>query len=70
MQSGVDVGAGAGAGEDILDVDEDNIPSAGTSQTSTATPCTERLGRRRVSRVHISRRLVRYIYLPLSTPTE
>ena len=28
IQSGVDVSAGAGTGEDILDVDEDNIPSA------------------------------------------
>ena len=70
MQSGVDVGVGAGAGEDILDVDEDNIPSAGTSATSLVTPRTERLGRRKVSGTHISRTLVRYIYLPLSTPTE
>jgi hypothetical protein len=70
MQSGVDVSAGAGAGEDILDVDEDNIPSAGTSATSLVTPRTERLGRRRVSGIHISRTLVRYIYLPLSTPIK
>jgi hypothetical protein len=69
MQSGVDVGAGAGAGEDILDVDEDNIPSAGTSTTSLVTPRTERFSRR-VSGVPISGRLVRYIYLRLSTPTE
>ena len=68
MQSGVDVGAGAGAGED-MDVDEDNIPGADTSATSLVTPGPERV-RRRVSGIHISRTLVRYIYLPLSTPTE
>ena len=69
MQSCVDVGAGAGAGEDILNVDEDNIPSAGTSATSLVTPRTERL-RRKVSGIHISRTLMRYVYLPLSTPTK
>ena len=31
MQSGVDVGAVAGTGDGILDVEEDNIPSASTS---------------------------------------
>ena len=67
MQNGVDVGAGAGAVEDILDEDEDDIPSAGTSATSLVTPRTERLGR---SGIHISRTLVRYIYLRLPTPTE
>ena len=70
MQSGVNVGADSVAGEDILDVDEDNIPSAGTSATGLVTPFTERFDRRRVSGIHISRKLVRYIYLPLSTPTE
>ena len=49
MQSGVDVGAGAGTGEGALDVEEDNIPSASTSATSLITPRTEWLSRRRVS---------------------
>ena len=60
MQSGVDVVVGAGTGEDVLDVEEDNIPSAGT----------ERFSRRRVNGIHILRTLVRYVHLPLSTPIE
>ena len=70
MQSGVDVGAGAGTGEGALDVEEDNIPSASTSATSLVTPRTERFSRRRVSGIHIPRTLVRYVRLPLSTPIE
>ena len=70
MQSGVDVGAGAGTGEGVLDVEEDNIPSANTSATSLVTPRTERYSRRRVSGIHIPRTLVRYVHLPLSIPIE
>jgi hypothetical protein len=70
MQSGVDVGAAAGAGEGILDVEEDNILRASTSATRLVTPRTERFRRRRVSGVHIPRKLVRYVHLPLSTPIE
>jgi hypothetical protein len=70
MQSGVDVGGGAGAGEGALDVEEDNIPSASTSATSLVTPRTERFSRRRVSGIHIPRTLVRFVHLALSTPIE
>ena len=59
MQSSVDVGAGAGTGEGVLDVEEDNIPSASTSATSLITPRTERFSRRRVSGIRIPRTLVR-----------
>ena len=45
---------------DVLDVEEDNIPSAST----------ERCSRRRVNGIHIPRTLVRYVHLPLSTPIE
>ena len=69
MQSGVDVGPGAGTG-DVLDVEEDNIPSASTSATSLVTPRTERFSRRRVSGIHIPRTLVRYVYLSLPTSIE
>jgi hypothetical protein len=65
MQSGVDVGAGAGIGEGALDGEEDNIPSASTSATSLVTPRTKQFSRRRV---HIPRTSVRYVRLPLSTP--
>ena len=70
MQGGIDVGAGAGAGEGVFDVEEDNTLSASTSAASLVTPCTERFSRRRVSRTHIPRTLVGYIYLSLSTPVE
>jgi hypothetical protein len=70
VQSGVDVGASAGTGEGVLDVEEDNIPSASTSATSLVTPRTERFSRRGVSGIHIPRTLVRYIHLPLSTLIE
>ena len=69
MQSGADVGTGVGTA-DVLDVEEDNIPSASTSVTSLVTPRTERFGRRRVSGIHIPRTLVRHLQLPLSTPIE
>ena len=64
MQSGVDVGGGAGTGEGVLDVEEDNIPSASTSATSLVTPRADRFSRRRVSGIHIPRTLVRYVHLP------
>ncbi len=70
MQSGVNVGAGAGTGEGVLDVEEDNIPSASTSATSLVTPRTERFGRRRVSGIHIPRTLVRDVHLPLCIAIE
>jgi hypothetical protein len=38
MQSGVDVSAGSGTEEGILDVEEDNIPTLSTSVTSLVTP--------------------------------
>ena len=65
MQSGVDVGPAANAGEGSLglDVEEDNIPSASTSATSLVTPRAERFSRRRVSGIHIPRTLVRDVYL-------
>ncbi|KAI0268958.1 hypothetical protein BGY98DRAFT_324050 [Russula aff. rugulosa BPL654] len=63
-QSGIDVGAGAGTVEGVWM----SRPSAST--ISLVTPCTEQFSRRRVRRIHIPRTLVRYIYLPLSRPTE
>ena len=38
MQSSVDVGTSAGAGEGVLDVEKDDISSASTSPTSLVTP--------------------------------
>jgi hypothetical protein len=70
MQIGVGVGAGASAEEGVLDVEEDNIPSASTNATSLVTPRTERFSRRRVSGIHIPRTLVRYVHLPFSTPIK
>ena len=67
---GVDVDAGAGTGEGVLDVVEDNIPSSSTSATNLVIPRTGRLSRRRVSVIYILRTLVRYVHLPLSTPIE
>jgi len=62
MQSGTNVGFGAGAGtsgEGTLDAEDDTIPSASTSATSLVTPRTELFSRRRVSGIHIPRTLVR-----------
>jgi hypothetical protein len=70
MPNGVNVGAGAGTGEGVLDVEEDNIPSASTSATGLVTPRTEQFSRRRVGGIRIPRTLVRYVHLPLSTPNE
>jgi len=64
MQSGTDVGSGAGAGaagEGTLDAEDDIIPSASTSATSLVTPRTELFSRRRVSGIYIPRTLVRTI---------
>jgi len=64
MQSGTNVGFGAGAGtagEGTLDAEDDTIPSASTSATSLVTPRTELFSRRRVSGIHIPWTLVRTI---------
>ena len=66
MQSGTDVGFGAGAGastagEGTLDAEDDTILSASASATSLTTPRTELFSRRRVNGIHIPRTLVRTI---------
>ena len=49
VQSGVDVGAGAGTEEGVLDAEEDDISHASMSAMSFVTSRTERFSRRRVS---------------------
>jgi hypothetical protein len=66
MQSSVDVGAGSGTREGVLDVEEDNIPSISTSARAPSLPARNGLA----GRIHIPRTLVRYVHLPLSTPIK
>ncbi len=63
MQSGVDAGASAGTGEDVLQAEEDNSPSANTNVASLVTLRTEKFSMRRVSGTHIPQTLVRDVYL-------